>query len=93
MDQTFPPNAAAEDRRRNERKPVFRDGVITLDGFQKVRVAIKNVSASGVRADFFSNVRLPEFVSLVGPSLNLDCEAREVWQDGGAVGLALLEAA
>jgi hypothetical protein len=86
------PNAQ-DDRRRCERRNVFRDGVITLDGFQKVRVAIKNVSASGVRADFFSNVSLPEFVFVVEPSLKLDCHARVVWQDGGAVGLSLLNAA
>lgn len=55
---------------------------------EKLSVAIKNLSESGARVEYFIRRELPELVVLIEPTLRIRHRARVVWQRDGAAGLA-----
>ena len=93
--QTAPPAGLAFARQveRAVRQAVFRQGALLLADGEKLRVAVKNISASGARIEYFARRDLPEFVVLVEPTLRIKSRARVVWQREGVAGLAFVESA
>lgn len=75
---------------RAVRQVIFRQGVLILGNGERLAVAVKNVSATGARVEFFSRRDLPEFATLVEPTLRIRARARVVWQRDGAAGLAFV---
>jgi len=73
---------------RAVREAVFRQGALILAEGEKLPVALKNVSATGARVEFFTRNALPEVVILVEPTLRIKSRARVVWQREGIAGLA-----
>ncbi|MET0156934.1 MAG: PilZ domain-containing protein [Methyloceanibacter sp.] len=82
-----------EDGQRNARSPrsrVFRQAIATLEGGEKLAIAIKNLSASGCRIEFFRNTPLTQTLVIDEHSLSLHYEAEVVWQGEGAAGLRFI---
>ena len=75
------------DRRSEDRRPVFREAVLTLEERHKVRAVITNLSSRGARVEFSARVDLPFRIVISEPTLNLKCCARIIWQRDGAAGL------
>lgn len=78
-------------KERAPRQPLFRHGVLILEGEQRLSVAIKDFSATGARVEFFVNMVLPSEVVLAEPTLNIRSLARVVWQRDGVAGLQFIE--
>lgn len=76
---------------RAVRQAVFRQGALVLAGGEKLSVALKNISATGARVEYFTRRELPEAVILVEPTLRIKSRARVVWQRDGVAGLAFVE--
>ncbi len=76
---------------RAERRPLFRQGVLILGSGEKLSVAVKNVSNTGARIEFFVRTTLPDEVLLIEPTLNIRRRARVVWQRDGVAGLRFVE--
>lgn len=88
--ETAPVEPAPEpfvERRAEERRAVFHDAVVLLEGSYQLRVAITNLSSRGARIDFAGRSELPFRVRINAPTLKLQCWARVVWQDEGRAGL------
>lgn len=77
---------------RAERRALFRNGGLLIDDGQRVAVAIKNLSDSGARIEYFTKMDLPDYVTLVEPTLKLRRRAQVIWQTDGAAGLMFVEA-
>lgn len=77
-------------QQRAQRQPVYRQAVVVLGNGQRLQAALKNVSDSGARVDFFLNVELPEEVLIAEPTLKLRRRARVVWQEDRSAGLQFL---
>lgn len=75
---------------RAVRQAVFRQGALIMANGEKVRVAVKDISTTGARVEFFTRCELPELVVLVEPTLRIKCRSRVVWQRDGVAGLAFL---
>lgn len=89
--ETAPPPAMHTFSRQVERavrQAVFRQGALILADGEKFPVALKNISASGARVEYFTRRDLPEIVILVEPTLRIKSRARVVWQREGVAGLA-----
>lgn len=86
--ETSPPRKPKE---RADRRQLFRQGFVIFESGQKVRVAIKNVSETGARVEFFAQNELPDLLVLSEPTLNLRRRARVVWQRNGVAGLEFIE--
>lgn len=54
-------------------------------------VAVKDVSASGARVEFFRHVPLPQSFMLSEPMMKLKCRVRVVWQREGVAGVEFVE--
>jgi hypothetical protein len=90
------PNAAVEkapprSKERAPRQAVFRNATITLDSGERMTVAVKDVSASGARVEFFRHVPLPQRFMLSEPMMKLKCRVRVVWQREGVAGVEFVE--
>ncbi len=88
-----PPSAYSFARQieRALRQAVFRQGALILADGEKLSVALKDISVTGARVEFFTRRELPEFVVLVEPTLRIKSRARVVWQRDGVAGLAFAE--
>ena len=78
------------DSTRGQRAPrttVFKQALATLPHGEKVPVVIKDMSATGVRVEFFQNRPLGDRVLITEASVPLRFWADVVWEDDGAVGL------
>jgi hypothetical protein len=73
--------------KRPLRHPQYKQGVVVIDGHQKVKVVIKDISVQGARIDYFIRCELPQHVVLQEATLKLNHRARVVWQDGTSAGL------
>lgn len=72
---------------RSARQAVYRQGTLVLTDGERLPIAIKNLSESGARVEFFVRRELPNFVVLVEATLRIKRRARIVWQRDGAAGL------
>ena len=91
--ETAPPPAAhalARQVERAVRQAVFRQGALILADGERFPAALKNISASGARVEYFTRRELPEIVILVEPTLRIKSRARVVWQREGMAGLAFV---
>ena len=84
-------NSFARQIERAVRQAVFRQGALILADGEKLSVALKDISVTGARVEFFTRRELPEFVVLVEPTLRIKSRARVVWQRDGVAGLAFAE--
>jgi hypothetical protein len=75
---------------RAVRQSVFRQGALILADGEKHPVAVKDISATGARIEYFVRRELPAFVTLVEPTLRIKSRARVVWQREGVAGLAFV---
>lgn len=92
--RTEPPPASYPWPRRIERavrQAVFRQGALILANGEKHRVAVKDISATGARIEYFVRHELPDLVTLVEPTLGIKSRARVVWQRDGVAGLAFVQ--
>jgi len=89
-DTAAPPPAFPLTRQieRAVRQAVFRQGALLLADGEKVEVALKNISATGARVEYFTRGELPDMVTLVEPTLRIKSRAHVVWQREGVAGLA-----
>ncbi len=76
---------------RTPRQPVYKNGALTLGDGQKLKVVIKNLSATGAYVEFFVKTDLRGDVVLTEPTLPLKRWARVIWQRDGAAGLEFIE--
>lgn len=76
---------------RSDRRALFRHGKIVFDSGQSMPVAVKNVSRTGARIEFFTNAELPQEFVLHEPTIPLRRRARVVWQRDGRAGLKFIE--
>ncbi|HYD88874.1 MAG TPA: hypothetical protein VEA80_15475 [Vitreimonas sp.] len=91
---TAPPPSGLSLTRQIERavrQAVFREGALILAEGEKLPVALKNISATGARVEYFTRSELPAVVILVEPTLRIKSRARVVWQRDGVAGLAFAE--
>lgn len=91
--ETAPPpttHAIARQVERAVRQAVFRQGALILADGERFPVALKNISASGARVEYFTRRDLPEIVILVEPTLRIKSRARVVWQRDGVAGLSFV---
>jgi hypothetical protein len=84
---------APRSKERAPRQAVFRNATITLDSGERMTVAVKDVSASGARVEFFRHVPLPATFMLSEPMMKLKCRVRVVWQREGVAGVEFIEQA
>ena len=89
---TFEPLTFVE-RRGAPREAVFRDCVLTIEGYYKVRAIITDLSADGARIAFVIRIDLPSRVVITEPLCGRKRWARVAWQSDGAAGLAFQEPA
>jgi hypothetical protein len=85
--ETPPPSTPHKLAPRSERAPVYRQGVIVLEDGQRVIVVLKNISATGVRIEYFLKRELPPEVTLIEPTMRIRRRARVIWQGDGVAGL------
>jgi hypothetical protein len=90
---TAPPSnySFARQIERAVRQAVFRQGALILANGEKLSVAIKDISVTGARVEYFTRNELPELIVLVEPTLRIKSKARVVWQREGVAGLAFVE--
>ena len=84
-----------EDAPNNHRAPrsaVFRQAVATLEGGEQIPVAIKNLSTTGCRIEFFTKTLLTPTLVLDEQSMSLHFRAEVRWQGEGAAGLRFIDA-
>ncbi len=63
---------------------------MTLDGGSKLKVIIKNLSATGARVEYSVRTVLPDDVLLTEPTLQIKRRARVVWRGEGVAGLRFI---
>jgi hypothetical protein len=78
--------------KRAPRSRVFRQAVATLEGGEKLAVAIKNLSTTGCRIEFFRQTQLTPTLIIDEHSMSLHFEAEVVWQGDGAAGVRFIAA-
>ncbi len=83
-----PRRAVARCAEREERRPVFKEGVIRFASGATIPVVVKNTSRGGVRIDSAQRIPADERVLLSVPALSLKCWSRIVWRDERVAGLA-----
>jgi len=81
------PKLRPEKKRAAERHAQYKQGVLLIDGHEKMGVVIKDINANGARVDFFMRRELPEYVVLQETTMRLNHRARVMWQDGSSAGL------
>lgn len=77
--------------KRAERKPTFKAASLTFITGQKIDVVVKNVSDTGARVEFMTDVSLTDRVLLSEPTLRLRTWAYVVWQTRGTAGLQFVK--
>lgn len=85
------PSNAHEATGRARREATFKQGTVTTRGGERVPVVIKNVSATGVRIEFFRDVTLGDHVLITESTLRLNTWAEVMWQSRGAAGLKFVK--
>ena len=75
---------------RTERTRVFRQGVAILPHGERLPVAIKSVSATGLRIEYFQNCTLPDIFTIKEVAIPLDTSVSVVWRREGMAGLKIL---
>lgn len=69
------------------RSPLFRAATVRGSGGVMRQVALKNLSATGARVEFYAREPLPDDLLLIEPIRGLRRRARVVWQDDFTAGL------
>lgn len=82
--------ALRKKQERLHRAAVFRNATIIFDSGERMIVAVKDISISGARLEFFSHAPLPETFIVSELMMKLKRRARVVWQREGAAGIAFL---
>jgi hypothetical protein len=85
--EASPPRAQEE---RPDRRPTFRQATLIFDSGQSMGVAIKNISNTGARIEYFTHANLPDELVLHEPTMTLRRRARVVWQRQGMAGLKFI---
>jgi len=75
---------------RAKRQPVFKQALAILPHGEKVQIAIKSMSATGLRIEYFQNRPLPPAMIISEASIPLHVRAELVWQGEGAAGLRII---
>ena len=86
-----PPPPPQKSKSRAERQPLYRQAAIVFDDGQRMTVALKNLSTTGARIEFFNKVDLPQELVLVEPTMRLRRRAHVAWQDDGVAGLIFID--
>jgi hypothetical protein len=91
-----PPVAAVEkapprSKVRAPRQAVFRNATLTFDSGERMAVAVKDLSATGARVEFFRHVALPEIFLLTEPMMKLRRRVRVAWQRDGVAGVEFVD--
>jgi hypothetical protein len=76
---------------RAPRESAYKNATVLLDSGSRFSVAIKDISASGARIEFFQDLPLEGVFTLIEPMLKIRRRARVSWRRGGAAGLAFLD--
>jgi hypothetical protein len=76
---------------REERRAVFKNGILEFTGGAKLDVVVKNVTTKGARIEFHERVMLPGEVQFASPMLGIRKRARVVWQDENTAGLEFID--
>lgn len=90
--RSIAPPAWVKHIERAVRQAVFRQGALILGTGEKLPIALKNISSTGARVEFFVRRELPEFAVLAEPTLRIKSRVRVVWQRDGAAGLIFIPA-
>jgi hypothetical protein len=75
---------------REERRSVFKNGVLDMIGGGKLDVVVKNVTSKGARIEFHERILLPAEVNFVSSMLGIRKRARVVWQEENSAGLEFI---
>lgn len=86
-----PPAPMKRQNQRPPREPTFRNGTISWEGGDRLKVVIKDLSESGARVEFFIHQPLPDVVLISEPTQKLRRQARVVWQRSGVAGLKFID--
>jgi hypothetical protein len=78
-------------RARATRQSVYKNATVLLDSGPRFPVAIKDISASGARIEFFQDLPLEGVFTLIEPVLKIRRRARVSWRTAGAAGLTFLD--
>lgn len=89
-ERASPPPPTSAKPERAPRKPTFRNGAIIYGDNHHLAVAIKDLSETGARIEFFQKVDLPDTVILSEPMIKLRRTAMVVWRGDGVAGLRFL---
>ncbi|MDX2235709.1 MAG: hypothetical protein NW200_14515 [Hyphomonadaceae bacterium] len=76
---------------RPPREPVFRRASIVPVGGEPRSVALKNISATGARIEFYTREPLPAEFLLLEPIRGVRRRARVVWEEEFAAGLVFVD--
>jgi hypothetical protein len=82
-----PDETGAVERRACVRRPVFREAVLTLEGYYTIRAVITDESALGACVAFTTRADLPSRIVIAEPLRGVKRWARVVWQRDGVAGL------
>ncbi|MBT9446645.1 MAG: hypothetical protein IV086_13170 [Hyphomonadaceae bacterium] len=82
--------AAGVERRAEAREPVFREAVLTLEGYYRIRAVITDESSRGACVAFSTRIDLPSRIVVAEPMRKQQRWARVVWQRDGTAGLEFL---
>ena len=83
--------AAPKTNARVERETVFKQATVTLDSGARHLVAIKDISPSGARIEFFHDIALEGLFTISEPMTRLKRRARVAWRAQGAAGLVFVD--
>jgi hypothetical protein len=75
---------------RAARKYVFKQAFAIMECGERVPIAIKSMSETGLRVDHFQNRSLGDRVLISEPSIPLHCWAEVIWERDGAAGLRVV---
>lgn len=82
IEEDTPKHDTAYRTRKSQRRPQFREAQITLGrGGERVSVAVKDLSAGGVKIESFRKLVLPPVVDFYEPLSGRRAQARVVWQE------------
>lgn len=84
------PPAKPGSKRQDERRPVYRQGRLTVAGGVKIDCIIVDVSENGARVELDGAESLPDFVMLKVVMTGEIRRARVAWKRDTAAGLAFL---
>ena len=75
-------------RRQEERKDAFKQGLLVSETGERIDVVLKNMTPSGARVDFFRGATtLDRHADLYIPTLGLKRKVLVVWKDQNSAGL------